>query len=396
MTAEGGVFLADAWVSLCGACGALIVLGRLSELTPSPALARRFKACLWVIIVLMVMRVGHWAEWGWLFTTTTHTAAALLPLVALLIGEGMMRLHAPKWLKRFCGWGAVVFVALAILPTGWMEFTHILGLLLFQLGGLTGVAWFVLRRDSSLLSGPENQSLNRMVLSFGLILPLLATDFFGPELDFVPVRLGGVAVLGLCLLTISINRTSLSRRRIISSMLGLIAGVILLTYVVAVLGDVTAGTGVRIGAVLLAGIMLLGTWQAARALEVEDRYALMLHEIARTKGSGLQAAVATIQRGAGVPDALVLQGNDLADFDAVTLAALFAERPVRAQIGAQDNEQLAWLFSRFEASHAIAISDDPLILVVFNHPALTTSRSDTDGLTALQRIAAQTAKKTAP
>lgn len=388
-------FLADSWVSVCGAVGAAIVLFRMADLTASPPVARRFRACLWVIIVVMTARVGNWAEWGWLFNAATYASAALLPLMALFVAEGMMRMHAPRWLKRFCGWGAVVLVLLALLPTTWMEYTHLLGLLLFQLAGLAGVAVMVLRRDQSLLSDAENQSLNRIMLSFLLILPLLATDYYGPVVPVAPVRLGGIAVLGLCLLTININRPSLSQRRIIGSMAGLFAVTICLTALVAVMADATGPTALRIGVVLLATVMLLATWQAARALEIEDRYAIMLREMARLGGTGPGAAVQMIQRGAGVPDALVLEGHDFSDFDTTALRLAFATKPVRTAIADTSDEQLAWLFSRFEASHALCILDDPLTVVVFNNPALTASNGDDFGLAALQRVAAQTAGATA-
>ncbi|MEM9585217.1 MAG: hypothetical protein AAGA08_19075 [Pseudomonadota bacterium] len=390
---EFGTLIADAWVSICGAFGALTVLLRLADLTAAPALARRFQTCLLVIIVLLTFRVGHWADLGWLFTKITYAAAALLPLTALLLAEGMMRLHAPKVAKQYCGWGAVIFAVLALLPTGWMEFVNVLGLLLFQLTGLGLVAMIVVGRDKTLLSNVENQGLNRMILSFLLILPFLATDFLSPVVPAIPVRLGGIAVLGLCLLTININRTSLSQSRIISSMAALCVVSMLLTTAVATLSGTDRFATVQIGVVVLSTIMLLATWQAARALVAEDRYMIMLREIADAKGSGEDAAIGIIQRGAGVSNTLALRETDLVDFDIIALRHLFLQMPVRTVATDEKDEQLAWFFKKYEATHAVCIAPKPLTVIALNNPSLMASDGNGYGLAALQRIAAQTVKQ---
>lgn len=395
MTQEGAL-VADLWISVCGALAALIVLLRLGDLTATAALAKRFRACLVVIIVLLGFRIGHWADWGWLFTTITYAAASLLPLVALLLAEGMMRLHAPKGLKQYCGGGAVVFVALAVLPTGWMDFVHVLGLLVFQLTGLACVAVMVLMRDKTLMSDTENQSLDRVMLSFLLILPFLATDFLSPVVAASPVRLGGIAVLGLCLLTININRASLSQRRIIGSMGALVVTCMLLTVVIARLGGTTSQVTLQIGAVVLSTVMLLATWQAARALVTEDRYMVMLREIAKGHGTGKQAALQIIKDGAGVQDTLILIEADLVDFDLTALRDLFEKTPVRTVSADHHNEQLAWFFKKYEATHAVCITTHPLSLIAFNDPALMASDSGGYGLAALQRVAASVARQGSP
>jgi len=390
---EFGTLIADSWASICGALGALIVLLRLADLTAAPALARRFQACLFVIFMLFTFRVGHWVELGWFFTSITYAAAALLPLTALLLAEGMMRLHAPKLAKRYCGWGVVIFVTLAFLPTEWMGFVHVLGLLLFQLTGLGLVAFIVLGRDQALLSDVENQGLNRLMLSFLLILPFLATDFLSPVISAIPVRLGGIAVLGLCLLTININRTSLSQRRIIGSMIALCVVSILLTFAVSTLSGTNRLVTFQVGVIVLSTIMLLATWQAARALVAEDRYLIMLREIADATGSGEKAAVEIIQRGTGVSGTLLLREADLADFNIATLQQLFLQTPVRSVVTDQKDEHLVWFFKKYEATHAVCIAVKPLTVIALNNPSLMASDGKGYGLAALQQVAAQTAKQ---
>ncbi len=393
---ENTSLLTDSWVSICGALGALIVLQRLSNLTTSAELTVRFRTCLIAIIVLMAFRVGHWADWGWVYTAITYSAAALLPLFALLLAEGMMRLHAPKAMKYYCGCGAFVFVLAALLPAGWLGDIHTRLLLVFQLSGLGGVAYMVLRRDYSGLSDVENQALNRVMLSFLLILPFLATDFLSPFAAAIPARLGGVAVLGLCLLTISINRTNLSHWRIVASMTALCGVVALSTIITARLANTSLLLSFQIGAVALATTMLLATWQAMRTLRTEDGYLLILREIALSSNTGPDAAAHLIRQGAGISDALVLRDDDLGDFDTDVLRGLFADEPVRIGSKVQGNEQLSWLFKKFEATHAICITTTPMCLVLCNNPGLMAYDSCGYGLTVLQRMAAHTAREDGP
>lgn len=393
---EFGALYTDAWTSICAAMGALLVLVRLPNLIATPSLAWRFRACLRAIIVLMVFRVGHWADWGWGFSVVTFICSAILPLLALLLAEGMMRRHAPKMLKHFCGWGALIFGLLALRPSGWMEMTPVLGVLPFQLTALTAIAAFVVRRDKTLLSAPENQALTRVLLSFLLILPFIATDFLSPHVAALSLRLGGIAVLGLCLLTILLYRPSLSQMRIIAGMAGILGASVALTLMIAELSEAPLTVTFQIGAVVLSTIMLLATWQAARALVSEDRNMIILRAIASAPSSGTQAAVRLVADGADVRDALTLQESDLEDFDVHFLRRLFEEKSVRSVLSDQDDEQFDWLFKKYDATHAVCISTAPLIIMVFNNPALLATEDSAYGLEALQRMAAQIARSEGP
>ena len=163
---DTATFLADAWVSLCAALGAATVLLRLQDLVQRPEIVRRFEFCLWVLVVLMLARIGHWGDWGWLFSVTTSLCAALIPLAALVLSEGLMRRHAPPVLKQFCAWGAVTFGMLGLFQFGSIEFVRLAGLLLFQ---TVRVGWCRLvraeaRQKQSVCGGKQNHQLDQLVL----------------------------------------------------------------------------------------------------------------------------------------------------------------------------------------------------------------------------------------
>lgn len=379
-------FLADVWVSLCALLGAVTVLVRLQNLVQRPEIARRFKFCLWVLVVLMLARIGHWDGRGWVFSAVTSICGALVPLAALVLSEGLMRRHAPPVLKQFCAWGALVFGLLGLLQFSSIEPVRLTGLLFFQLLGLVGVALFVLRRDKDSLSSAENRTINWISLSLLLILPLLATDFMpGTKLD-VPVRLGGVAILGLCWLSIGMNRSGLRRWDTLRGFGIVFVMSVLVSLTVSGIAPVDLRSGIQIMAILLSSFMLLAIWQAAIALRIEDRQLIALREIADVKGHGSQASLELLRRAAGSPDAILVDEADLADMNLDELRTSFATTPVH-QMGATEDEQVNWLFARFDATHAVFLSGTPLRVVMLNSPEIAALDSTGAALRAVQRMA---------
>lgn len=382
----GASFLADIWVSSCAALGAVVVLLRLEDLVQRAEIARRFRFCLWVLVVLMLARIGHWGNWGWPFSVATNTCAALLPLAALLLAEGLLRSHAPAILKQTCAWGAVVFSLLGLLQFSSLEFWRLSGLLFFQLVGLGGVAVFVQRRDRCSLSPNENRTINRMSLSFLLILPFLTTDFMRFSTLDVPVRLGGVAVLVLCWLSISLNRPGARGRDILRgfAIVFLVTGA--LTLILSGLVPMGLRAGVQAMAVILSALILLAIWQTANALRAEDRQLVALREIAEADGQGPEASMSLLRRAAGASNAVLVSEPELTEINLNALRTRFVETPVQ-QLGVTDDEQVNWLFSRFDATHAVLLSDEPFQVAMLNSPDITVLDHTGAGLRAVQRMA---------
>lgn len=383
---DTATFLADAWVSLCAALGAATVLLYLKDLVQRPEIARRFQFCLWVLVVLMLARIGHWGGWGWLFSAITSICAALIPLTALVLSEGLVRRHAPSMLKKICGLGAVTFGLLGLFQFSSFEFGRLVGLMLFQLFGLGGIALFVLWREKDSLSQAENRTINWISLSFLLILPFLATDFMrGTTID-LPVRLGGVAVLGLCWLSIAMNRSGLRPWDTLRGFCIVFVMAALISLIVSGIVPLDMRSGLQVTAIILTSLMLLAIWQAAIALRIEDRQLIALREIADAKGQGPRVSLDLFRRAAGSPDAILVDEADLADMNLNELNASFATAPVQ-QLGATDDEQVNWLLSRFDATHAVLLSDTPLQLIMLNNPEIAASDSTGSALRAIQRMA---------
>ncbi len=173
--------------------------------------------------------------------------------------------------------------------------------------------------------------------------------------------------------------------------------IVLLAVAVAVVLAGLAGlplrAAVQAGGVVLAALLLLAIALEAHALRAEARADSVLRHLAEAPLQDPDAFLAGIETRAGVEGARLLGPAELGDFDLDRLAALFAADPLRsaARPGAptaDEAEQLAWLFTRFEATHALLVRRAPLSLLVLNRPAIGGAELADLELRALQRMAA--------
>lgn len=388
-------FLADASISVFGALGAVIVLRNLEHIIPTQAMARPVRFCLWVLIILLVSRVGHWGELGWVFSLVTQAAAAFIPLTGLLIAEALLRRHAPPTLKGFCGLGAVVFLIFAILSLGQYGFWQVFGLLSFQVIGLTGVALFILTRDKESLALAENQAIGRISLAFVFILPFVISDFLRTPVVDIPVRLGGIAVLALCWLLINFQRSGLRAVDVIRGFIAVFGIGMVLTGLMALSVPLDWQSGMRFTAVLLAALMLLATWQASVALHIEDGPMVAMRAMADVAGAGPDAGLSLLRLATGTPDAVLLNEAELEDFDLSRLQHAFERSNICHIGGGTGSEDISWLLASYSATHAVRLTDQPQSLVLLNNPALAVSDGSGTSLAAVVRMARMISEKSA-
>ncbi|MEL6522022.1 MAG: hypothetical protein AAFQ66_13725 [Pseudomonadota bacterium] len=392
MTPGDAAFVADAWVSLCAALAAWVVLLKSGSLTQSTGLASRLRFCLRLVLIFMAVRIGHWGGWGWLFSAVTNAAAALLPLSALLLAEGMLRRHASSGLKKLCAWGSIGLVIWGLLQIPGLEPFRIGAMLAFQLVSLSWIAIFAMRRDRARLADEENQSIDRMTLAFALILPFLATDYLRDGPIDLPVRMGGLAVLAVCWIAIGANRSGLSTFDMVRNFLVLVATCAILAWVISNFAVFDPRAAVQAFAVLVATVMLLAVWQAALALSMEDPKLIALRHIADASGDGEDAALAFVKRAAGAPDSVLVDEGDLNEVNIAAMRNLFEKQPAIAE-GPEMDEQISWLLSRYGASHALALSTNPLRLALLDGPAIVRADHTNTGLRAIQRVASDLATR---
>jgi hypothetical protein len=87
--------IADSIVNLCGAIGLSVAMVTLYRRDPRSPPTRRLLVALGVTAVLFFVRgVAWWAGSAWL-DRLSLLPAALVPLGALIVTEGILRRHAP-------------------------------------------------------------------------------------------------------------------------------------------------------------------------------------------------------------------------------------------------------------------------------------------------------------
>ena len=192
--------LPDTVLSLAAIAGLCFVILRIRTISPQNNLALRFEATLSVVALFLTLRLLHWNTEVGFFRFATYATAALIPLMALLLAEGLLRRHAPKWAKLYLSAGALGLGIAALWPSLTVSDGYS-----YVLIGAAGerlpdrrLAGHTARRAS--LSETENRTVFRVGLSLLVILPFLVSDF-GLVASTIPVRLSGLAILVTCWLS---------------------------------------------------------------------------------------------------------------------------------------------------------------------------------------------------
>lgn len=183
---------ADALANLFAAGGALAVASEARRVDPHGPLTWRVVALLRVVAALFLVRVPAWLTGNSALTAIEYVLASVTPLCSLIVAEGLLRRHAPNWLK----------VALVVTPVAFalaltMPLPDVLGHALLPvavLGGYCAVSALLWLRDAGSLTAAENMTIRRLLLALAVLVPLMMTDFrlLWP---YVHVRLGAVGAL---------------------------------------------------------------------------------------------------------------------------------------------------------------------------------------------------------
>ena len=386
----------DVYLSLA-AVGGLVILHRvITARGADDPLNRRFLFGLRVTMLLFAGRALVMATGLTGFRVLVLLAASLIPLAVLLFTEGLLRRHAPGWVKRLIGAGTLVFVIAALMPAAIADPVRVWGLLVFQISGLLLSGWLILARDKAGLSGAENRTVERLGLSLVALIPLVAADYLMVALG-VPVQLSPLAVLALCWLAVSLGRAEAGHGGILTSFatIGLAA--------VCAAGLVTVITGLdRNGAVLmltsiLATLTLTSILNDARTLKSDEQSLSLLRHMAEFEGTDPVAFLRGLAAHPLVEGASVIGPAELADLDQAVLGRVFATHPVLRcapkAVAGEAGDYIAHLRDRFAATHLLLVTQAPLQLVALSMPALSASPRAELELRAVQRMALLLSRK---
>ncbi|MEI3855749.1 MULTISPECIES: hypothetical protein [unclassified Ensifer] len=383
--------VADSFVSLAALGGLLVLIGTIRSFDTESPLNRRFLFGLQVLAALMASRVLAWWTDLFIFKAATIITAGLVPLSTVLLAEGLLRRHAPRTTKWIAAGGAAAFIALAFLPASIAEPWRVTLLFLYQLVTFALAGHMTVTRDRASLSKAENQAVDRVALSLLLILPLLVTDFRSAYID-QPVRLGGVAILFLCWLLISLGQRAVMHRDTVVSFAILLSVALLAALVIGFENELEPAALVRAASVILSAALLGVIWKDSLSLRTEQRRQSLIRHLAEDRIDDTLGFLKELQNHPLVDGALLLGENELSDLDLPVIKALFAGRPLMraAETGSLsqvDAEQLAWLLEKYEATHVMLVSNRPFRLIALNMPSVTATPGAETELKVVQRMA---------
>lgn len=253
-------------------------------------------------------------------------AAALIPLAVLIMTEGLLRGHAPSWIKAGVGVGTVMFVVVAFVPTALADPVRIYSMLSFQMAGLLVAGWLVLRRGKASLSAQENRTVERLGLSLILLIPLAAADFLMNQLG-LQIQISALAVLFLCWLAISLGR---EEARHGSALVGFVAVVLAAgaaSALLAVIAAMDKDAVIVMVAIMAAALLLAVIVNDARALRGEEESLSLLRHLADGADDPL-LFLRGMQAHPLVEGAALIEADTMADLDQAVLSRILAANPV--------------------------------------------------------------------
>jgi hypothetical protein len=384
MIAAAGL-VTDLALSLAALVGLVILHQSLIARGRWDPLNRRFIFGIRVTILLFAGRALGPLTGMAGFDRIVLMAAALIPLSVLILTEGLLRRHAPRWIKAPVAVGTVVLAVSGLIAPSPMGLNALLG---FQLAGLCAAGWMVLTRDRASLSAAENRAAERLGVSLLLLIPLAGADFLATPLGF---RASGLGVLFLCWLALSLRRPEARHLHALGTLGLALAGGVVTALVIGLLWGGDAVETARIGAVVLAAMLLSAIVTDARTLAGEEQSLSLLKLMAQGPGDrdGFVAALAGHPM---VEGAVTLGIGDLPDLDPEVLERLLQARPIlhrddAAPLAADEADHMAHLFARTGATHVLRLSARPLVLMALAMPTMAASARAEMELAAVQRLA---------
>ncbi|WP_342076135.1 hypothetical protein [Yoonia sp. SS1-5] len=325
-------------------------------------------------------------------------AAALIPLAVLLLTEGLLRRHAPPFVKAIIGIGAVIFGFSAFWYSDSIDPARLVALLCFQVAGFCLAGWLILTRDRASLLPSENITVTRLGLTLILFVPMALGDFLLLYLD-LPVQFSALGVLVLCWLAIGLARRDLGHRATLFSLFLMIAAAVLLGLLVGFLVGIDRDGGLMLCGILVAATLLVMIYNDARALQSEARSLGLLQHMATAEISDPVAFLQDLQAHPLVEGAVIVSEESLVDLQSPVLDRIFDATPVlrRADppaLGVSADDHIAHLFARYSATHIMLASVRPRVLIALSMPAMRASDSAELELQVVQRMAVLISERT--
>jgi hypothetical protein len=390
--------IADSIVNLCGAIGLCVAMMTFYRRDSRSPLTRRLLLALGVIAILFLVRGVAWGTGSVVLDRLAVIPAALIPLGALIVTEGILRRHAPRAVKLAVLAGGILLGFGGALGLEQFATAYAVTLALFQLAGFACCALLLAMRDRTALMASENRSIGRLAVGALIVIPFILTDFRS-LFPAIPVRLGALgALLTVTVMLIAGGGAETRRHGLLMMALRLISSALLGIAAAFIAPDVDAGQVIRFCAVAVAGVLTIGLMTDALRALFESQEPGVLNSVAASPARTRDRLIAELAHHPVFESARRYREDELAAYDPPLLREfLAAQRVLRRPdapwgLDATDPaiERLVSLMTANSATHLIVLSHDPVDLIALAVPVTSADPATETALALVRRLLALT------
>ncbi len=390
--------IADSVVNLCGALGLCVAMVTLYRRDPRSPLTRRLLVALGIVASLFFVRGAAWWSGNVLLDNLSSIPAALIPLGALIVTEGMLRRHAPRTIKIATVIGGIALGLGGAVGLEQFTTAYAVLLALFQLGGFATCAWLLAMRDRASLMAAENRSIGRLAVGAIIVIPFIVTDFRVLFPD-IPVRLGALgALLVVTAVLIAGGGAETRRQAVLMTALRLCSSALLGAAAAFVSPDVDAAQVMRFCAIAVAGVLTIGLMVDTLRAHFESQELGVLNSVAASPARTRDQLIAELARHPIFESARRYRESELVDYDPALLRDFLSTRRVlrrpEAPWGLPSTdpavERAVSLMAANSATHLIILSHDPVDVIVLAVPVTSADPATETALALVRRLLALT------
>jgi hypothetical protein len=388
--------VANSIINLCGAIGLGVAMVTFYRRDPRNPLTTRLLLALGVIASLFLIRgVAWWTGDIWL-DRLSLIPAALIPLGALIVTEGILRRHAPRAMKAVAIVGGVGLGLGGALGPEHFAKLHSLLLSVFQLAGFASCGLLLATRNRSALMASENRSIDRLAIGAIFVIPFIVTDFQVLTPD-IPVRLGALgALLVVTAVLIAGDGAETRRRGLLLTVLRVVGAAVLGAAAAFVVPDVDSAQIMRFSAIAVSGVLTIALMVDALRSFFESQVPGVLNSIAVSPCRTRDQLIAELARHPIFESARRYREGELVAYDPVLLRDFLSTRQVLRRTEAPWGltmsdpavERVLSLLAANSATHLIILAHGPVDVLVLAVPVISADPATETALALVQRLLA--------
>ena len=390
--------VADSIVNMCGAIGLSVAMVALYRRDSKSPLTTRLLLALGVVALLFLVRgAAWWTGSAWL-DRVSMIPAALIPLGALIVTEGILRRHAPRAVKIAVVVGGIGLGLGGALGMQGFSTLYSLSLSLFQLAGFAICTWLLATRDRTTLMASENRSIGRLAVGALVVIPFIVTDFQVLTPD-IPVRLGALgALLVVTAVVIAGGGAETRRQGFLLTALRLVSAALLGAAAALISPDVDLAQIMRFCAITVSGVLTIGLMVDELRAFFESQVPGVLNSVAASPARTRDQLIDELAHHPIFESARRFRESELAAYDPSLLHGFLSTRRVlrRAEapwgLTSSDPavERAVSLMAANSATHLIILSHDPVDVIVLAVPVISADPATETALALVRRLLALT------